>query len=235
VNCKYKQDIPDVQLDEVRTFSLFIGPTPTEGVFKGNFYFGDVEGTMVLGRDDGLIDMLSKRDDGGIDSGSDDEEYGDGDLEIESDDDDSSALAGSKRKGKDVERGKPAKKPMTTKRALGHSGGSESLRFFVRLKDRTPSIGHITCGPHKGVIEFDGGSGSGSGGNKVKGKRKGEGDKSGGNPFSSLTGKVDLEGIGIDVPFTARKVSDLPGRLSDMRWEEFTEQAYESICPRRCW
>jgi len=147
---------------------------------------------MVLDRDDGLIDMLSKRNDGGIDDGSDDEEYGDEELEIESGDDDSSALAGSKRKGKGAERGKPVKKPMTMKRTLGHSGDSKSLRFFVRLKSRTFSTGHITCDPHKGVIEFDGGSGSGSGGNKVKGKRKWEGDKRGGNPFSSLTGKVDL-------------------------------------------
>lgn len=35
---KYTQDIQGGHLDEVRALSLFIGPTPTEGVFKATFY-----------------------------------------------------------------------------------------------------------------------------------------------------------------------------------------------------
>lgn len=223
VDCEYIEgDWPNSAED----MTISVHRTSKDGVFKATFDFGIVEGIMILGRDEGFVDMLSKRRDGGIDE-DDDEEDEDENEEIDSEDDEPPATTGSKRKGKGAQRGRPAKKAKTTK--ASSSDKSQSLKFFVRLKSRDTSEGEISYTPMNGVIEFGGNSGVNKGKGKGKVKGKGKGKKSGGgggNPFSSFTGKVSLSGIGSNIAFTARKVSDV-GRISYERWQDYSEREYE--------
>ncbi|KAK3347294.1 hypothetical protein B0T25DRAFT_298458 [Lasiosphaeria hispida] len=207
VDCEY---IEGEWPDSAEDMTISIHRTSKDGVFKATFDFGIVEGIMILGRDEGLVDGLSKRRDGGVDE-----------------DDEPPATMGSKRKGKGAQRGRPAKKAKTTK--ASRSDKSQSLKFFVRLKSKDTSEGEISYIPMNGVIEFGGDSGGNKGKGKGKVKGEGKGKKSGGgggNPFSSFTGKVSLSSIGSNIAVTARKVSDV-GRIGYERWQDYSEQEHE--------
>ncbi|KAK3389741.1 hypothetical protein B0H63DRAFT_464248 [Podospora didyma] len=206
VDCEY---IEDQWPDSAEDMTMSIQRTSRDGVFKATFDFGIVEGIMILGRDEGLVEMLSKRRDGGI--GGDDDEEDEDEDEGDSGDDEPPVTTGSKRKGKGAPRGRPAKKGKTTK-----GSSSKSLKFFVRLRSKDTSEGEISYIPMNGFIEFGGKSGG----------KKGKGKKSGGNPFSSFTGKVGLSGIGSNIAFTARKVSDV-GSIGYARWQDYSEREYE--------
>jgi len=223
IDCEY---IEGEWPDSAEDMTISIHRTSNGGVFKATFDFGIVEGIMILGRDEGLVDMLSKRRDGGID---DDDYQEDENEEIDSGDDEAPATTGSKRKGKGVQRGRPTKKAKTAK--ASSSDKIQSRKFFVRLKSKDTSEGEISYTPMNGVIEFGGNSegnkGNGKGKGKVKGKGKGKKSSGGGgNPFSSFTGKVSLSGIGSNIAFTARKVSDV-GRIGYEKWQDYSAREYE--------
>ena len=226
VECGYiEEQWPDFAGD----MSISIHRTSRDGVFKANFDFGIVEGIMILGHDEGLVDSLSRRRDGGIDgyivNHEEEEEDDDDDDEIDSEDSDDGPLvaAGSKRKAKGpAKRGRPPKKAKTTKQS--GSNKSQTSKFFVRLKSKDTSEGEISYTTQKGVIEF-GANGASVG--KVKGKGRGKKSGSGiGNLFSSLTGEISLCGIGSNIEFTARKVSDVAS-ISHDNWEDYSERAYD--------
>jgi len=212
VDCEH---IEDEWPGSAEDMSISIHRTSKDGVFKATFDFGIVEGIMILGRDEGLVEMLSKRRDGGIDGdhvGEDEDE----DEDIDSEDE-PPATTGSKRKGKGAQRGTPAKKAKTAKASTKDK--SQNSKFFARLKSKDTSDGQISYITMNGVIEFGGNIRGGKG----KGKNGGGG---GGNPFSSFSGTVSLSGIGSNIAFTARKISDV-GRISYERWEDYSEREYE--------
>ena len=182
--------------------------TYVEGVWKATFDFGVIQGFMILGADEGLLDKYC----GELESG-----YGN-DVDYvhldEDEEDDKTAVVttGSKRKappagGGGKGGGRPSKVAKTT---TSTRTTKTVTTYHLRMKFRETGEGQIFSKIHKGSMTFRG------------------------KEVVSFSGKADMGFVGgsADVVFSGRKVSPTPAQSFD-KWANYSAAACERACVSR--
>ena len=138
----YSDDVRDSDL------TLEIHETTTPGVYQATFHFGIIEGMMMLGHDEAVLEKFcADEDHERFTDDCDSEDDGSGSEEESSDEE---TAVGSKRKATSTEtRGGPPKRAKAAARG-------KPKRYFVRLKSRDTGTGEIESYAEKGTVTFGG-------------------------------------------------------------------------------
>jgi hypothetical protein len=187
--------------DQAQDMTLAIHATPTPGIYQATFDFGVIEGIMMLGSDESILDEFCAQQDHEDDSDNgdySDDEDDDEDAGSQDESADEETAVGSKRKGAASTAKSTSGRPRKKAKA---AGAGKPRKYFVRLKSRETGTGEIHPTAEKGTIKFNGPN------------------------LSSFTGEVNMA-IGRGVIFTARKISAVPSEVFDS-WASYSEAAYE--------
>ncbi|KAK4034726.1 putative AT hook motif family protein [Parachaetomium inaequale] len=201
------QEIESKWSDRAQGMILAIHPTHKRDIYQASFDFGVIEGIMMLGSDESILDEFCAQEE--HDNGNWSDYYSDKEDDEKEDDNqdegaDEETAVGSKRKATAIASTAKATSARPRKKAKA-AGPVNPREYFVRLKSRdNTGTGEVHPTAEKGTITFNGPS------------------------LSSFTGKVDMA-IGRGVSFTARKISAVPTVPSEAcdSWASYSEAACE--------
>ncbi|KAK7756583.1 hypothetical protein SLS62_001420 [Diatrype stigma] len=193
---KYIVDCPEIEngFPENGDLTLDLCESGKPGIFEAHFYFGPIEGIMILSHEKSALDQHCLDLEKDSCYGDDDEGEDDGDgIENDSEEDEDHLAAGSKRKAARGGGGPPKKAKRSS--AL-------PLQFFMRMKGRETGEGQVMMGDAaEGIIKFD---------------------NSRYSKYARFTGVVDMEYVADNVTFIARRVCGTPHK-NQGSWSSYSD------------
>ncbi|CAG9990940.1 unnamed protein product [Clonostachys byssicola] len=195
--------------DNVKDLTLDINETDQDGIFRVVFDFSILVGVMLICTDKGKLNAhLSylgdeyESDEGGTEeSDSDEKEHAEDDDEGEIDDMSGDADRGSGTRGR---KRKSQASPRHEPRKKSRTDGAQELQYFIKFRCRETGEGELYPEPEDGTLRYEG-------------KR-----------MAAFLGKVDMPCVGGQIPFAARKISNVakPNRKS---WADYSDSEYEYV------
>jgi hypothetical protein len=199
--------------DQADDLSLDIRQTKEPNVFEASFDFGVLEGVMIISAEKNALEQYCSQLDREAQSDGDEDEDEGADWseeeeedreEIEVDDevDNNRKPATGSKRRAEALPGRGRPPKKSKARA------AQPRTYQLKLKCRETGEGEIQYTAERGTIKF-----------------KDE-------KMASFIGNADLPCVGKGVPFTARKISDMPADPGDS-WADYSESAYEYARVRR--
>ncbi|CAH0027133.1 unnamed protein product [Clonostachys rhizophaga] len=194
--------------DDVKDLNLDINETDQDGIFRVVFDFGILVGVMLICADKRKLNAhvsylgaeyeSDERDT--EESESDEEEHAEDENQGEIDDMSEEANRGSGTRGR--KRKSQASAPPHKRRKKSRMVGVQPFQYFIKFRCRETGEGELYPEPEDGTLRF-------------KDKR-----------MAAFLGKVDMPCVGGQIPFAARKISNLP-RPNGKSWSDYSDSEYE--------
>ncbi|KAK7222553.1 hypothetical protein V2G26_010556 [Clonostachys chloroleuca] len=193
---------------DVKDLTLYINEIDQDGIFRVTCHFGVLQGLMLICTDKGKLDEYVSRLDAEDESDEGDTEEPESDEEEHDQDEDESEIddtSGEENRGpvtRDRKRKFHASAPRHEPRKKSKMASAQAFQYFIKFRCSETGEGQIFPGPHEGSLRF-------------KDKR-----------MAAFLGKVDMPCVGSQIPFSARKVSNLAGPTTKT-WSDYSDRSCE--------